>query len=151
MKNDIEFTIGDGIFNQRSAILIFNSHGSLLVQRKLGQGSTSWAVPGGKIKFGESSYLAIRREIFEELGLVFEEIRLKCICEHKVQLFGTLFHQTIFLYTLKEIVDFVEPTDPSLEFRWAAEVEFDELKPTWLNEVLHSQKNHHIFDMGHEV
>lgn len=35
-----------------------------------------WQLPGGKVNFGEEIDLAIRRELFEETGIKFKEIKL---------------------------------------------------------------------------
>lgn len=41
----------------------------LLVQRSRDPGRGLWAVPGGKVRFGESMRSAVEREILEETGL----------------------------------------------------------------------------------
>jgi len=41
----------------------------LLIQRGRPPGEGLWAVPGGKVQFGETLTEAVRREVFEETGL----------------------------------------------------------------------------------
>ena len=41
----------------------------LLIQRGRPPGEGLWAVPGGKVQFGEAMTDAVRREVFEETGL----------------------------------------------------------------------------------
>jgi len=41
----------------------------LMVQRGRPPGEGLWAVPGGKVRFGETMIGAVRREVFEETGL----------------------------------------------------------------------------------
>lgn len=41
----------------------------LLVQRGRPPGEGLWAVPGGKVRFGETMLGAVRREVLEETGL----------------------------------------------------------------------------------
>ena len=48
-------------------------HGALLlVQRGRGPGLGRWAVPGGRIEFGERARDAVAREVLEETGIVVE-------------------------------------------------------------------------------
>jgi phosphoglycolate phosphatase len=53
--------------------LIFNSHGNVLMVRTH-KWSNLWGIPGGKIKWGETSETALQREIKEETDLEIENI-----------------------------------------------------------------------------
>lgn len=53
--------------------LIFNPGGEVLMIRTR-KWSNLWGIPGGKIKFGETSEDALRREILEETGLRVDRI-----------------------------------------------------------------------------
>jgi phosphoglycolate phosphatase-like HAD superfamily hydrolase/ADP-ribose pyrophosphatase YjhB (NUDIX family) len=52
-------TVGALVFNARGEALMIRTH----------KWSGKWGIPGGKIKWGESSEAALRREILEETGL----------------------------------------------------------------------------------
>src|SRR5882762_8535444 len=55
--------------------LIFNSAGQVLMIRTH-KWSNLWGIPGGKIKWGEASVDALRREIKEETDLDIDDVRL---------------------------------------------------------------------------
>jgi phosphoglycolate phosphatase len=52
-------TVGALIFNVRNEVLMIRTH----------KWSNKWGIPGGKIKWGETSEAALRREILEETNL----------------------------------------------------------------------------------
>ena len=58
-------TVGALLFNTRGEVLLVKTH----------KWSDLWGIPGGKIKRGESSLDALRREIREETGLEISGIR----------------------------------------------------------------------------
>jgi 8-oxo-dGTP diphosphatase len=63
------------------AIVVRNLRGFvelLLVQRKNDPGCGSWAVPGGRMKFGESLQQCAEREVKEETGLVVDAEERGC-------------------------------------------------------------------------
>ena len=58
-------TVGALIFNSKNEVLMIRTH----------KWSGLWGIPGGKIKRGESSLAALRRELKEETGLNITEIK----------------------------------------------------------------------------
>jgi len=60
-------TVGAAIFNSRNEALMIRTH----------KWSNLWGIPGGKIKFGESSEDALRREIKEETNLDIDQIEFE--------------------------------------------------------------------------
>lgn len=58
-------TVGALITNQRGEVLMIRTH----------KWSNRWGIPGGKIKRGETSEAALRREIIEETALEIDDIQ----------------------------------------------------------------------------
>ena len=58
-------TVGALIFNSKNEVLMIRTH----------KWSGLWGIPGGKIKRGESSLAALRREIMEETALKITDIK----------------------------------------------------------------------------
>ena len=54
----------------------------LLVKRGSEPGKGLWAVPGGKVRFGETLQEAVRREVLEETGLEVEVGRVVWVGSH---------------------------------------------------------------------
>jgi phosphoglycolate phosphatase len=68
--------------------LIFNNSGNVLMVRT-DKWSGLWGIPGGKIKWGESSEEALRREIKEETNLEITDIELVLVqdCVHSKEFY----------------------------------------------------------------
>ena len=49
--------------------IVFHQGQVLLVKRKTPPYADQWAIPGGKVRFGESLKAAAEREVFEETGI----------------------------------------------------------------------------------
>lgn len=53
-------------------VIVDNHKGLLMVERGSGAGTGLWAVPGGRVRWGETWREAARRETWEETGLEVE-------------------------------------------------------------------------------
>lgn len=67
--------------NPTTRALIFNSQNQLLTVKH--HGSSFWSLPGGKIETGEDLQSALKREIFEELGVECEIKNLAFVHEFR--------------------------------------------------------------------
>jgi phosphoglycolate phosphatase-like HAD superfamily hydrolase/ADP-ribose pyrophosphatase YjhB (NUDIX family) len=104
-------TVGALIFNARNEALMIRTN----------KWSNKWGIPGGKIKFGETSEAALRREILEETGLKVARIEfvLAQDCIHSQEFYKDA-HFVLLNYTAR-----CAAKDPRVvlnyegrEFRW---------------------------------
>jgi phosphoglycolate phosphatase-like HAD superfamily hydrolase/ADP-ribose pyrophosphatase YjhB (NUDIX family) len=99
--------------------LVFNSAGQVLLVRTH-KWSDLWGIPGGKIKWGESSEDALRREIQEETNLAIGEIQFVMVqdCIHSKEFYRDA-HFILLNYTCHCVgVPEVKLNDEAREFRW---------------------------------
>ena len=69
---DLTFKTEAGIFNYRVCAIILHN-GSLLTTKN--KSTTYYFLPGGRVKLHEDAETAIRRELYEELGIVGKIVR----------------------------------------------------------------------------
>jgi len=101
--------------------LIFNSTDQVLMIRTQ-KWSGLWGIPGGKVKFGEPSVEALRREIKEETNLEIEGIEFVLVqdCIHSKEFYREA-HFILLNYTCRvrgEVA--VKLNEEAQEFRWVS-------------------------------
>ncbi len=99
--------------------LIFNSAGEVLMVRTH-KWSNLWGIPGGKIKWGESSEDALRREIKEETDLDITDIAFVLVqdCIHSKEFYRDA-HFILLNYTCRCVGEpQVRLNEEAREFRW---------------------------------
>lgn len=103
-------TVGALIFDDADDVLMIRTH----------KWSNLWGIPGGKIKWGEPSVDALRREIKEETGLDVTDIKFVLVqdCIHSKEFYRDA-HFVLLNYTCrcagKPVVTL---NDEAREFRW---------------------------------
>lgn len=114
-------TVGALIFNSRDEALMIRTH----------KWSNLWGIPGGKIKFGERSEAALRREILEETGLRISDIRFALVqdCIHSKEFYRDA-HFVLLNYTCRCAGrnPRVKLNEEGREFRWIKLAETKKLK-----------------------
>jgi ADP-ribose pyrophosphatase YjhB (NUDIX family) len=103
-------TVGGLIFDRAGQVLMLRTH----------KWSNLWGIPGGKIKWGEASMDALRREIKEETNLDVTEIEfvLAQDCIHSKEFYRDA-HFVLLNYTCRYDGDTqVKLNDEAREFRW---------------------------------
>jgi phosphoglycolate phosphatase-like HAD superfamily hydrolase/ADP-ribose pyrophosphatase YjhB (NUDIX family) len=99
--------------------LVFNAAGEVLLVRTQ-KWSNLWGIPGGKIKWGESSLDALRREIKEETNLAVCDIEFVLVqdCIHSKEFYRDA-HFILLNYTCRcEGEPDVRLNDEARDFRW---------------------------------
>jgi len=105
-----EATVGALIFNDAGEVLMIRTH----------KWSNLWGIPGGKIKWGEPSVDALRREIKEETGLDVTDITFVLVqdCIHSKEFYRDA-HFVLLNYTCRcagKLI--VRLNDEARESRW---------------------------------
>jgi phosphoglycolate phosphatase-like HAD superfamily hydrolase/ADP-ribose pyrophosphatase YjhB (NUDIX family) len=124
--------------------LIFDADNRVLMIRTQ-KWSNLWGIPGGKIKFGEPSAEALRREIKEETGLEIERPKFVMAqdCIHSTEFYRDA-HFVLLNYTCHERGDAaVQLNEEAQEYRWvtpaqALEMALNQPTRTLLETVLKS-------------
>lgn len=99
--------------------LIYNAGGEVLMVRTH-KWSNLWGIPGGKIKWGETSEDALRREIKEETDLDITDIEFVLVqdCIHSKEFYRDA-HFILLNYTCRCVgKPHVQLNDEAREFRW---------------------------------
>ena len=137
---DIIITNADITFNVRTCCIVYSkTKKEILVQRKVGEPEESWALPGGRVKLGESSKDAISRELNEEFAIRDSSPKLITVGEQVIPLFSKDYHQIIFVYKLTLDSEIPRNLDSSLEYKWSPVKDMNKIHPTWADShVLHS-------------
>jgi ADP-ribose pyrophosphatase YjhB (NUDIX family) len=112
-------TVGGLIFNDRCQVLMIRTH----------KWSNLWGIPGGKIKWGEPSEDALRREIQEETGLAVTDVEFVLVqdCIHSKEFYRDA-HFVLLNYTCRCAGEpAVKLNDEAREFRWVTAAQALEL------------------------
>jgi phosphoglycolate phosphatase-like HAD superfamily hydrolase/ADP-ribose pyrophosphatase YjhB (NUDIX family) len=118
LKKDLEdghppiATVGALIFDDSGKVLMIRTH----------KWSNLWGIPGGKIKWGETSEDALRREIKEETDLEIKDIEFALVqdCIHSKEFYRDA-HFVLLNYTCICVGEpRVRLNDEAREFRWVS-------------------------------
>jgi phosphoglycolate phosphatase len=114
-------TVGALVFNSKNEVLMIRTH----------KWSDKWGIPGGKIKWGETSEDALRREILEETALKIRGIKFVLVqdCIHSKEFYRDA-HFVLLNYTCRSAAKNprVKLNDEGREFRWLKLAEAKKLK-----------------------
>lgn len=105
------------------SIAVWRSDGILLVQRSKAPNEGLWALPGGKVEFGESLSEAAKREMLEETGLAISPQSLFLIQDIRIQ----QFHYSLHCISARVSGGQLAAADDATDARWVTETEFAQL------------------------
>ena len=103
-------TVGGLIFDNAGRVLMIRTH----------KWSNLWGIPGGKIKWGEPSVAALRRELKEETNLEIGDIRFVLVqdCIHSKEFYRDA-HFILLNYTCRCAGEpAIKLNDEAREYRW---------------------------------
>jgi phosphoglycolate phosphatase-like HAD superfamily hydrolase/ADP-ribose pyrophosphatase YjhB (NUDIX family) len=125
VKTDCEWSKGNGLAKEEThpiptvGALIYNGEGKVLMVRTHKWGNL-WGIPGGKIKTGETSLDALKREIMEETNLGLSDIRFELVqdCIHSTEFYRDA-HFVLLNYTATCVgIADVRLNEEAREFVW---------------------------------
>ncbi len=111
--------------------IIFKKNKVLLIQRQNPPAQGLWAIPGGKVRWGETLHQALKREIREETGLEIKIERLVKIVEYLPgEKNNTDYHYIILDFLARVTQGEIKAGDDALQIGWFSENEVRHLTLT---------------------
>lgn len=127
--------------------VIFKDNAVLLVKRKNPPCQNEWAIPGGKVKLGETLQQAAEREILEETGV-------KIKANHSIYSFdliekdtegNILFHYVIIDLAADYLSGVLQAKDDALEAQWFSNEEIKKININKTTRLMLQEKFSYIF------
>ena len=109
--------------------IVFHKDKILLVKRKYEPSKNQWAIPEGKVKWGETLQLAAEREIFEETGIRIKAGQMVHVFD-LVPKKNSKYHYIIIDLEAEYISGEPRAGDDAIEARWCGGQELDEFDVT---------------------
>lgn len=145
---DIVLKIDNQRFNYRVAILPYNEKGQVLLQNAKKDNYIS--LLGGRVKLGESTQVAIKREVEEEIGKFIDvkKLELVYVCENFFEYNDKNFHELLFVYKYKldtcESFKIIDKEDVSADWYEISNLKELNIKPEFIKSFDLSQPLKHI-------
>lgn len=159
MRESIKIKTEDYNFKFRVSGLIIKNNKILLVDM---DNSGFLCLPGGYVELGETTEIAIKRELLEEIGKKFEINKYLGVAENYfINKYSKKIHEISFFYLMTPIENIdtnhftIIESDKGhkikLDFQWIdlKEVENYDIRPSFFKQILESAKlefNHLIYN-----
>jgi 8-oxo-dGTP pyrophosphatase MutT (NUDIX family) len=130
---DLTLPIGDVVLNIRVALIVKTKKGFIFERHKTGY----YFLVGGRVKAGESSEQAVRREAMEEIGIPIKNLKMKAIIENFYISHEKQVHELCFVYQTEEIVE--KEFGKEFFIYNKAEIDKIDLQPKIMGEVIVSE------------
>ena len=155
-ENDISIMIGQMRFNFRVAIILYNGDDILLQKNK---NTDYWILTGGRVKCGEDTMTAVKRETFEEVGIKIENPKLITVIENFYEYSDFKNHELLFIYKSevkdKDLLskqDFKVLDNDKITFHWFNKKEINSLvlKPKLMYQIFNNDLDNltHFINIG---
>lgn len=144
---DVSIMIENVKLNYRVACILEHNGRVLLNQ---GKGEDFWNMPGGRVKAGESSENAIKREMQEELNINVKDVKLINVSENFFMYAGKEYHELLHVYSVSfddnELInkqDFYALDNPNMFYRWFKKEDIKNIncKPVVIYNLINQDKN----------
>ena len=123
---DLTINLEDYTLNIRAGAIIIHNNKVLTHKNKK---ETHYALIGGRIRIGESSETAIKREIKEEMDKDIEITDYFTTIENFFEFDGNKFHEIFFVYK----ADFINEEDKKIEYTLNNKEGNENLQYEWLD------------------
>jgi len=120
--------------------IVFRKQHLLLVKRKFAPSKNKWAIPGGRIKWGETLQKAAEREIFEETRIKIKAAEAVYVFDYIKRENGQDFHYVIIDLEAEYLSGELAAGDDAREVRWVAKDKISEMELTASTRKLLKQK-----------
>ncbi|MFK0314413.1 NUDIX hydrolase [Pseudomonas sp. NPDC090233] len=134
-RPDVTFHVDEYRFSVRCSVFLRDAQGEVLVQKKKTDSESSWALPGGRLKVGESVVDGVIREIAEEFGVTLLEQRFLGVIEQNIVIGEQSMHELNFLYTA-DYRGAITLCDDTLDWKWMPFDHLHTIKPAGCERLL---------------
>ena len=147
---DISLMIEDYRFNYRVATIIRNGDKVLLHKN---ENDDFYAIPGGRIKIGEDSISALKREVYEEIGVNIKVNKMIGLVENFFEYDGKKCHEVMIVFSSsfdkdsnlynQEIIKGIEK-NKQLNLVWKSfnEIKDLDVRPIKLKNIVTNKQEH---------